>query len=106
MSIGGELQAFRLRVRGDDPLAHPFDERGFVLAPEGVKSAVLAHLRSLKSVRSLAPLLLEIRVRWHTHLPGEERDDALRDVPPLLGEAPVELKGLQQNGEVETPGAA
>ena len=67
---------------------------------------MFAHLRPLESLRSVAPVLLEIAVGRHTELPGEESDDALGDVASWLGETAVELKGFQQNGEVEPRGSA
>ena len=65
---------------------------------------MLAHLRPLKSLCSVAPVLFEIAFGKHTELPGDESDDALGDVASPLGETTVELKGLQQNGEVEPRG--
>ena len=67
---------------------------------------MLAHLRPVESLRSGAPVLFEIVFGQHTELPGDESDDALGDVASPLGETAVELKGLQQNGEVEPRGSA
>src|SRR5260370_31052471 len=67
---------------------------------------MLEHLRPLESLRSVAPVLFEIPFGQHTELPGDESDDALGDVASSLGETAVELKSLQQNGEVEPRGSA
>ena len=47
VSVGGDLQGFRLRVRGDDPFAQPFDQGG--LRPR-------RGTREIRSARAPAPV--------------------------------------------------
>ena len=101
MAIGREGERFRCRIGTADVGTQPGDKVRLMCDREHVVPAVGADVGTVATCRAAIPVRRRVRGERHRHLRGEVPNHGHRHGIATEREAPLVLKGFQQDGEGE-----